>query len=115
MSVELSHISCPSVWDLPSVQIPIEDLILRITDQEYEEDDVSTLALSISMDGLFSALTVRPLGNVFEVMAGRRRLRAIAQLIEEGVWVADPDTGRCVPVRVLYRTLPCVILPGSDS
>ena len=61
---------------------------------EFDRADISSLAESISQNGILQPLTVRRCGDKYELIAGERRLRAAKQ---------------CG-----YEVVPCIILDISD-
>lgn len=61
---------------------------------EFERSDISSLADSISQNGILQPLTVRKIGDTYELIAGERRLRA-AKLCG-------------------YTAVPCIVLDISD-
>lgn len=64
---------------------------------------IDSLAASIAADGLIQNLTVTPREDgKFEVVAGERRRRAIAQLVKNKTWASDV-------------TVPCVIREPEDA
>ena len=48
--------------------------------KEFREEDLAQLQASLSASGLLQPITVRPVGNQFELVAGERRLRAATRL-----------------------------------
>jgi len=48
--------------------------------KEFRDEELSQLQASLSANGLLQPITVRPVGNQFELIAGERRLRAATRL-----------------------------------
>ncbi len=48
--------------------------------KEFRDDELAQLQASLSTNGLLQPVTVRPVGNSFELIAGERRLRAATRL-----------------------------------
>jgi len=48
--------------------------------KEFKDDDLAQLKASIESSGLLQPVTVRPVGDQFELVAGERRLRAVTAL-----------------------------------
>lgn len=48
--------------------------------REFREDELAQLQASLATNGLLQPITVRPVGNHFELIAGERRLRAATRL-----------------------------------
>lgn len=53
--------------------------------RDFKESDLSELASSIAAHGLLQPILVRPTSNGFELVAGERRLRAVAKLGWESI------------------------------
>ena len=72
--------------------LPLASLVESTTNprRTFDPAKLVELAASIQANGLIQAITVRPLGDVFEIVAGARRFRA-AQLAEL----------EAIPVRIL--------------
>lgn len=64
-----------------------------------DEEGIAELAESIARDDLLENLVIRPAGadGVHRLVAGERRWRAIARLIEDGRWARDKP----VPVKII--------------
>ena len=64
-----------------------------------DEEGIAELAESIARDDLLENLVIRPAGadGVHRLVAGERRWRAIAKLIEDGRWARDKP----VPVKII--------------
>src|SRR3990170_5326615 len=56
--------------------IAIGDLVVSPLNVREDIGDIRSLAESIQQDGLLHPLTVRPFGEKFEIVAGRRRYAA---------------------------------------
>ena len=56
--------------------IPVGDLVVSPLNVREDIGDIQSLAESIRDDGLLHPLTVRPYGDQFEIVAGRRRYEA---------------------------------------
>ena len=56
--------------------IPVGDLVVSPLNVREDIGDIQSLADSIRDDGLLHPLTVRPYGDQFEIVAGRRRYEA---------------------------------------
>jgi len=56
--------------------IPVGDLVVSPLNVREDIGDIQSLAESIRDDGLLHPLTVRPYGDQFEIIAGRRRYEA---------------------------------------
>lgn len=56
--------------------VPVGDLVVSPLNVREDIGDIRSLAESIQQDGLLHPLTVRPFGEKFEIVAGRRRYEA---------------------------------------
>ena len=56
--------------------VPVGDLVVSPLNVREDIGDIKSLADSIQSDGLLHPLTVRPYGEKFEIIAGRRRYEA---------------------------------------
>src|SRR3990172_7941621 len=56
--------------------IAIGDLVVSPLNVRADVGDIRTLAESVQQEGLLHPLTVRPYGDKFEIVAGRRRYEA---------------------------------------
>ena len=84
-----------SVRDLPLSALTLSERNVRTVDDTPEE--LESLKASILAHGLIENLTVRPVGRLYEVIAGKRRFRGMRELIEAGK--IHPDM--MVPCRIL--------------
>lgn len=80
--------------NLSTIKIPLEQIREESGNvrKEYDWQEIENLAKSIQLNGLLNPLTVKPgviepgLGkNVYELICGHRRLRALALLQKQGV------------------------------
>lgn len=83
--------------------IKLEDLLIppRIR-QEYDEDGLLDLAEDIAMNGLYNAICVHYNGSTATLVAGERRLRAIAMLYSAGITFTHD--GQEIPLDTLPTT-----------
>lgn len=60
------------------LEVAVEDILPNPYQprSDFEQSDISSLAESISQNGILQPLTVRRIGDKFELIAGERRLRA---------------------------------------
>ena len=84
-----------AVRDLPLSALTLSERNVRTIDDTPEE--IAILKASILAHGLIENLAVRLVDHLYEVIAGRRRLRAMRQLVEAGE--IHPDM--MVPCRIL--------------
>ncbi|MFL5595045.1 MAG: ParB/RepB/Spo0J family partition protein [Gemmatimonadaceae bacterium] len=72
----------PVEADLPFRQIPIQRIRANPFQprKEFREEELVQLQSSLGANGLLQPITVRPVGNHFELIAGERRLRAATRL-----------------------------------
>jgi ParB family transcriptional regulator, chromosome partitioning protein len=77
-----SHASPTLESDLPLRQIPVAKIRPNPFQprKEFREEDLAQLQASLSTSGLLQPITVRAVGNGFELVAGERRLRAATRL-----------------------------------
>lgn len=74
------------VADLPSVssiqQIPVDQIrpSAHQVRKDFDEEGLKSLSESIEKEGLIQPVTVRKVGDAYELIAGERRLRAIKSL-----------------------------------
>ncbi|MCY4119893.1 MAG: ParB/RepB/Spo0J family partition protein, partial [Acidobacteria bacterium] len=87
-----------TVRDLPLSALTLGERNVRTIDDTPEE--LESLKASILAHGLIENLTVRPVGNVYEVIAGKRRFRGMRELVEAGK--IHPDL--MVACRILDET-----------
>jgi ParB family transcriptional regulator, chromosome partitioning protein len=68
--------------DLPLRHIPIHQIRPNPFQprKEFRDEELSQLQASLNANGLLQPITVRPVGNHFELIAGERRLRAATKL-----------------------------------
>lgn len=68
--------------DTPLKQIPIEKIRPNPFQprKEFRDDELAQLQASLGASGLLQPITVRPVGNQYELVAGERRLRAATRL-----------------------------------
>lgn len=81
--------------NLSTIKIPLEQIREESGNvrKEYDWQEIESLAKSIQANGLLNPLTVKPGGviepglgkNVYELICGHRRLRALALLQKQGV------------------------------
>jgi ParB family transcriptional regulator, chromosome partitioning protein len=71
----------------PATELPLRHIpILQIRPnpfqprKEFRDEELSQLQASLDANGLLQPITVRPVGNHFELIAGERRLRAATRL-----------------------------------
>ena len=71
--------------------------------RDFKESDLSDLASSIALHGLLQPILVRPAPNGFELIAGERRLRAVAKLGWESIpaVVRQVDDGALLTVALV--------------
>lgn len=70
-----------TVRDLPLSALTLGERNVRTVDDTPEE--LERLKASILAHGLIENLTVRPVGKLYEVIAGKRRFRGMRELVEE--------------------------------
>ena len=87
-----------TVRDLPLSALTLGERNVRTIDDTPEE--LESLKASILAHGLIENLTVRPVDNVYEVIAGKRRFRGMRDLVEAGK--IHPDL--MVACRILDET-----------
>lgn len=79
-----SNVVHVAVLELPIDQIYVSPHQMR---RQFEGAALQDLARSMKQEGLIQPITVRPVGNAYELVAGERRLRA-AQLLKWEVILA---------------------------
>jgi ParB family transcriptional regulator, chromosome partitioning protein len=78
--------------------------------RDFKEGDLSDLASSIAAHGLLQPILVRPTSNGFELVAGERRLRAVAKL----GWASIPAVVRQIEDSALLTVALVENLQRSD-
>jgi ParB family transcriptional regulator, chromosome partitioning protein len=68
--------------DAPFREIPIDQIRPNPFQprKEFRDEDLAQLQASLGSNGLLQPITVRPVGNRYELIAGERRLRAATKL-----------------------------------
>lgn len=68
-------------------RIPVSMIVPGDNDRtQFDQDKLQELASSIKKNGLVQPILVRPIGDVFQIVAGERRFRAVCLL---GLWEID--------------------------
>lgn len=77
-----STVPAPPSGDLPYRPIPIAQIRPNPFQprRDFREEELSQLQASLASTGLLQPITVRPVDNHFELIAGERRLRAATRL-----------------------------------
>ncbi len=79
------------------IEIPCTQIIAGSNDRKhFDQPRLEELAASIREHGLAQPITVRPIGDVFQIVAGERRFRAISQVLK-------------------LPTAPCIVRQMSDE
>ena len=75
-------VAAPTIADGPYRPIPIAHIRPNPFQprREFREEELSQLQASLASTGLLQPITVRPVDNHFELVAGERRLRAATRL-----------------------------------
>ena len=84
-----------TVRDLPLSALTLSERNVRTVDDTPEES--ASLKASILAHGLIENLAVRPVDELYEVIAGKRRFRAMRELVDEG----EIHPGMMVACRIL--------------
>lgn len=107
-----SDASSPSATSAQPQSIPIASITANPTQprRDFKEADLSDLASSIAAHGLLQPILVRPSANGFELVAGERRLRAVAKL----GWESIPAVVRHIEDNALLTVALVENLQRSD-
>jgi len=65
-----------------AILIPVADIVVGENDRKvFDPDELAQLAASIEANGLLEDLVVRPFGGAYQLVAGERRFRAMADIL----------------------------------
>lgn len=79
-----------------------------------DRESMNELKESIRSQGLFNPLVCRQVDDSIILVAGERRYRAIASLIQKNELCFDPGTDKMVPAKELYGKIQCRIRKLND-
>ena len=85
--------------------------------QTFEESKLHELAESIRQHGLIQPITVRPMGQEFEIVAGARRFRAaqLAELFSLPARIVELTDGQSLEWALVENTMRVDVHPYEEA
>ena len=100
------------------IEIELEKLVPnRFQPRKVFEDDISELAESIRAHGVLQPITVRPLGEKYEIIMGERRYRACAKLGLPKIpaMIVEMNDREAMEVALIENLLQCLLQDPSSQ